>query len=181
MIAYKFLTETGVGRFSEARWPLPAAAQPGAWLSATGPIRPCSNGIHASRIDNLPYWLDSHLFEIELDGTLLETESVLVAQRGRLIRRVDAWNDAGWVALCNFCQQRTDENLARVSDQCPAELERARFFVDEVRTFAQMGAYATAVYVAAVAAHVASALEPEAAYRAERAKQAEFLAAYLGL
>lgn len=181
MIAYKFLAEAGLGRFSEARWPLPEAGQPGAWLSAAGPVRPCVSGIHASRVEKLPYWLDRQLFEIELEGALVETESALVAERGRLIRRVDAWNDAGRAALCSFCQQRTEANLTRVAEEAPAELERARFFVNEVQTFVQMGAYATAAYVAAVAAHVASDLEPEAAYRAERAKQAEFLATYLGL
>ena len=129
----------------------------------------------------LPYWLDQQLFQIELGGELVETESAVVAERGRLIKRIDAWTDTGWAALCSFCQQRTDENLARVTEQFPAELERARFFVNEVQTFVQTGAYATAVYVAAVAAHVASELEPEAAYRAERAKQAEFLATYLQL
>jgi hypothetical protein len=181
MIAYKFLADTGVGRFSEAKWPLPEDGKPGAWLSAGGPISPCVRGIHASRVEKLPYWLDRELFQIELDGSLLETESALVAERGRLVRRVEAWNDEAWLALCAFCQQRTDETFARVAAQAPAELERARFFVNEVQTFVQMGAYATAVYVAAVGAHVASALEPEAAYRAERASQAEFLVTYLGL
>lgn len=182
MIAYKFLAETGVGRFSEARWPLPEDdAKPGAWLSAVGPIRPCVRGIHAARVEKLPYWLDRQLFQIELDGAVVETESALVAERGRLIRRVHAWNDAGWAALCAFCQKRTDQNLARVAEEAPHELERARFFVNEVRMFVQMGAHATAVYVAAVGAHVASPLEPEAAYRAERAKQAEFLVGYLDL
>jgi hypothetical protein len=181
MIAYKFLAETGLGRFSEARWPLPEGGAPGAWLSAAGPVRPCQQGIHATRVENLPYWLDHQLFQIELEGTLLETESALVAERGRLIRRVDAWNDSAFAALCSFCLQRTAEMFARVTERAPAELARARFFVDEVQMFVQMGARATAVYVAAVGAHVASALEPEAAYRAERAKQAEFLAAHLGL
>jgi hypothetical protein len=181
MIAYKFLAETGVGRFSEARWPLPEAGKPGAWLSAGGPISPCVRGIHAARVEKLPYWLDRQLFQVELDGALVETESALVSERGRLVMRVDAWNDAAWAALCAFCKQRTDATFARVADEAPAELERARFFVNEVQMFVQMGAHATAVYVAAVAAHVASALEPEAAYRAERARQAEFLVAYLGL
>lgn len=181
MIAYKFLSETGVGRFSEAKWPLPEAGKPGAWLSAAGPISPCVCGIHAARVEKLPYWLDRQLFQIELEGALVETESALVAERGRLVKRVEAWNDAAWVALSTFCKESTDKTFARVAEEAPAELERARFFVNEVQTFVQMGAYATVAYVAAVGAHVASALEPEAAYRAERAKQAEFLAALLRL
>jgi hypothetical protein len=181
VIAYKFLADTALSRFSETRWPLPGGAQPGEWLRVSGPISPCLNGIHAMRAQHLPFWLDQQLWEIELDGALIEGESMLVAQRGRLLRRIEAWDASGWNALCAFARERCAANVARVTEVAPNELERARFFVAEVDSFLALGAYPTAVYVAAVAAHVASALAPEAAYRAERAEQARFLIDYLRL
>lgn len=181
MIAYKFLSASGHGRFSELYWPVPEGDEPGAWLSAGAPLRPCVRGIHAARVEKLPYWLDLQLWEIELAGALVETESALVAERGRLLRRIEGWNEAARAALCSFCKERTDAMLARVSREVPSERERASFYADEVEMFVREGAYATAVYVAAVGAHVASTRDPEAAYRAERAAQADFVAKYLGI
>ncbi len=181
MIAYKFLNDAGLSRFSETRWPLPSGAQSGEWLSARGAITPCLNGIHAMRPQHLPFWLDQQLWEIELGGALIEGESMLVAERGRLVRRVESWNDTAWSALCAFARERSAANVARVAAVAPAELARARFFVGEVDSFVALGAYPTAVYVAAVAAHVGSPLAAEVAYRAERAEQARFLTQYLRL
>lgn len=181
MIAYKFLNETGSGRFSEARWPLPTHAAPGAWLSAALPLVPCVHGVHAMRSHQLPFWLDQQLWEVELDGEVIECTSMLVAERGRLVRRVESWNQAGWEALGAFGLQRTQANLARVVQEAPSEEERARFYLREVETFLGLGAYPTALYVASVAAHVGRTLAPEDAYQAERAEQARFLSGYLGL
>lgn len=181
MIAYKFLSDAGTGRFSEARWPLPTDAAPGAWLSAALPLVPCVHGLHALRSHQLPFWLDQQLWELELDGQVIECTSMLVAERGRLLRRVERWNQAGWEALCAFGRERTQANLARVAQEAPTQVERARFYAREVDSFIGLGAYPTALYVAAVAAHVGSPLAPEAAYQAERAEQARFLSGYLGL
>lgn len=181
MIAYKFLDAEGRGRFTRTSWPTPRGDQPGAWVDTVGPVVPCVRGVHAMRVQHLPFWLDQQLWQVELDGALVETDSLLVAERGRLARRVDAWNDAAWKALCEFCRERTAAHLARVEAEAPSELERARFFVREVDAFIALAAFPTAVYVAAVAAHVASADAPELAYRAERHEQARFLADQLGL
>jgi hypothetical protein len=181
VIAYKFLNAAGRGRFSEACWPLPVDGGPGAWLSASLPLLPCVRGVHALLPQQLPFWLDQQLWEIELDGQIIERDSMLVAQRGRLLRRIEGWSQAGWEALCEFVRQRSEMHIARVAQECSEQLERARFYMQEVDAFIGLGAYPTAVYVAAVAAHVGSALAPEAAYRAERAQQAHFLSGYLQL
>lgn len=181
MIAYKFLDLHGRGRFTRTPWPMPHGEKPGAWVDAGGPVVPCVRGVHALRAKHMPFWLDQQLWEIELAGSLVETDSLLVAERGRLARRVDAWNDDAWKALCEFCRERTAAHLARVEVHVPSELERARFFVREVDAFIALGALPTAVYVAAVAAHVGSPDTPELAYRAERNEQARFLTAQLGI
>jgi hypothetical protein len=51
------------------------------------------NGPHACRAVDLPGWIDDELWLIELDGDVEAHEDVVVAQRARLVRRVDAWDE----------------------------------------------------------------------------------------
>jgi hypothetical protein len=94
MRALKILDEGGMGRFSAFRWPLPASGAPGAWVEESEDTRACVRGIHACLPEQLPTWLGPQLYVIELDGTVTRTESKLVAPRGRLLRRIDGWDDA---------------------------------------------------------------------------------------
>jgi hypothetical protein len=84
VIAYKFLRSDGTGVFTRFRWPLPNGG-PGAWVDAH--IDPCVSGIHACRLADLPLWAGRTLYEIELDGEVLEESMKVVATRGRLLRR----------------------------------------------------------------------------------------------
>ncbi len=86
MIAYKFLGEGRVAPFSGLTWP-----DPGEWLEVET-VNPCRARVRACRIAQLPYWLRPELWEVELDGELVEGELMLVAPRGRLVHRVEAWN-----------------------------------------------------------------------------------------
>ena len=88
MIAYKFLHADGSGVFTGFRWPLPDGA-PGAWVDAA--VDPCRSGIHACRRGDLPHWVGMALYEIELDGAIVESPTKVIATRGRLLRRIDAW------------------------------------------------------------------------------------------
>src|SRR5436305_6688984 len=84
MTAYKFLAADGTAIQSRFRWPV------GEWVEAE--VDPCRSGIHACRVSDLPYWLAPVLFEIELGGDVVVDGLKIVAPRGRLTRRVDAWN-----------------------------------------------------------------------------------------
>ena len=88
MIAYKFLDEGRVAPFTGVRWP-----EPGSWLESDR-VELCVSGVHACRIRDLPYWLRTELWEVELEGDVVEGERLVAARRGRLVRRVEAWNDA---------------------------------------------------------------------------------------
>src|SRR6266540_7165136 len=59
MIAYKFLDEEGVAPFTGFRWPV------GDWVEVDR-VDPCSGGIHACRVRDLPIWMAPELWEIEL-------------------------------------------------------------------------------------------------------------------
>lgn len=98
MRAYKFLEAGTVGRFSGLSWP-PA----GAWVSACAPVEQCRSGIHACTADGLLDWLDDELWEIELGDPVDRGPAGLVARRGRLVRRVDAWDDDVAASLVDSC------------------------------------------------------------------------------
>lgn len=91
MLAYKFTDPHGSGMFTGYRWPLPAGRKPGAWVRTPDDVRVCVAGVHACRTAHVPYWLAAELWEIELAGEVLESTHKLVAQAGRLTRRIEGW------------------------------------------------------------------------------------------
>jgi hypothetical protein len=106
VIAYKFLRADGTAKFSGFRWPLPGD-EPGAWVDA--PVDPCFSGIHACRPADLPYWVGDTLYEIELDGEIVEERTKVIAARGRLLRRVTAWDDGLRDAFTRMCADHAHE------------------------------------------------------------------------
>ena len=92
MRAYKFLADDGRGIFSRFMWPLPNG-RPGAWVESET-VASCRSGIHACRPADVPYWIAPALYEIELDGAIDQQAIKVVADRGRLIRSIDRWNDS---------------------------------------------------------------------------------------
>jgi hypothetical protein len=111
--AYKFLTAEGLGMFSGFAWPLPGSG-PGAWVEAE--VDACRTGVHACRRKDLPYWVGPALYEIELDGPLDTLALKVVAPRGRLVRRVEAWNSATRDEYSRMCVARARELVDTVSD-----------------------------------------------------------------
>src|SRR5439155_275461 len=87
VIAYKFLEQDAVSPFAGFRWPV------GEWVDAVA-ADPCRRGIHACRVQDLPFWLGRELWEIELDAAVVVQQRKVVAPRGRLVRRVEGWDAA---------------------------------------------------------------------------------------
>lgn len=106
MIAYKFLLSDRSSPFSGVRWPAEG------WIEAEGALVPCRNGIHACRVRDLPYWLTDELWQVELDGDVIEHELKLVARRARLERRIDAWDDEARRAFIRMCLSRVAVHAA---------------------------------------------------------------------
>jgi hypothetical protein len=111
---YKFLSAGSVGLHSGFAWPTPADGEAGPWVEAQGPLLECGNGIHACRIDDLPYWIDDELWEIELDGEVTPERFWLVARRGRLVRRIEAWDPRAAAELARSCACRALERAREV-------------------------------------------------------------------
>jgi hypothetical protein len=167
MRAFKFLRAGAVARFSGFEWPLPDDG-PGEWVEAV-PAR-CATGVHACRAGQLPYWLDDELWEIELDGQVLELGHKLVAQRGRLDRRVDEWDEQVLNEFARACLDRLGESAG--DDSVVARYEA------DARRFLAAGEPAFAAFVAARWADLDGGL---ASYEGERAWQAGWLVDRLAL
>jgi hypothetical protein len=163
MIAYKFLDEEGVAPFTGFRWPV------GDWVEADH-VDPCSGGIHACRVRDLPIWMGRELWEIELDGEVVELERKLVAPRGRLLRRVSEWNDELLEGFARFCAGRTRERVGF--------LPILSGFVGDVDRFVAQRRFPITGFAAARAAELR---DGPAAYELERLVQAAWLAERLGL
>jgi hypothetical protein len=161
VIAYKFFDEGRVALYSGVRWP-----EPGSWLESDR-IEPCVSGVHACRIRDLAYWLGSELWEVELDGNVVEGERLVVAQRGRLVRRVEGWNDAAARAFATSCAEEARRRASR-SPHLAAYADDA-----ETTDSPEFAAFA--------AARLAELQDGESGYDAERTRQAGWLAQALGL
>jgi hypothetical protein len=161
--AYKFLAAGAVAPFTGFRW------RPGEWVEGDG-VDLCRCGVHACRIRDLPLWLDDELWEVELDGTLVEQERKVVAQRGRLTRRIEGWTPDAALDFGRFCARRTRRRVGF--------LPVLSGYVGDVDRFVADRRIAIAGFAAARAAELR---DGPAGYDAERLAQAEWLSARLGL
>jgi hypothetical protein len=167
VIAYKFLRRDGTSLFTGFSWPLPNG-EPGRWVDAR--VDPCRSGIHACRVSDLPYWLGRVLYEIELEGEVVELGSKLVAPRGRLVRRVDGWDDELRDAYTRMCAERAHELAYSASP--PLEAWDA-LVEPSVREGPALLGF--------MAARIAEEVRGPEAYRRERTRQATWLVERLGL
>lgn len=161
MTAYKCLRSGRVAPFSAFPWPVET------WVDAEPD--PCASGIHACAVEDLPYWLNAELWEIELDAPSRH-ERKLVAPRGRLTRRVDAWDAAAQQDFRDMCE-------ARVRELASSDGAAAVYIADFSGRWVRQ-CIAAAGFVAARAAERAGG---PAAYEAERRRQADWLADRLEL
>ena len=167
MIAYKFLRPGGTSPFTGFAWPLPDGA-PGAWIEA--PVEPCRSGIHACRRGDLPLWLGRELYEVELDGDIVEEPTKLVASRARLIRRIDAWEDRRRDEYTRMCADRAHDLAVGAS---PPLVDWDAVIEPSIPEGPALLGF--------VAARIAEQRGGRAAYHEERAGQARWLADRLSL
>jgi hypothetical protein len=158
VIAYKFLRDDGTGVFTRFAWPLPGDG-PGEWVHA--PILTCHSGIHACRVSDLALWLGRALYEIELADRIVEERTKVVASRGRLVRRIDAWDNDTRAAYARDCADHAHEYAAGMPDWEMA---------------VEPAASGGPASIGFIAARIAEARDGPDAYRAERARQVEWLA-----
>lgn len=165
VIAYKFLKPGGVAPFTGFRWPVDG------WVEADAEsVETCRRGIHACRVQHLPIWMDAELWEIELDGDVLEQTRKVVARRGRLTRRIEDWNEELLEAFGKFCIERTRRGVGF--------LPVTSGYVVDVEQFVAQRRFAIAGFAAARATE---RRDGPAGYDRERQLQAAWLAERLAL
>lgn len=153
MLAYKFLRPEAVALYSGLRWPQPDGDAPGEWVAATDPLVPCVSGIHACRQRDLPQWIDDELWRIELDGELIDQESMIVARRGRLVAQVEEWDTGAARDFAAACVARAREHAASLltrSGRAREAKSLAEVPGDELQTCALQAASASTDTIAEV-------------------------------
>ena len=165
MIAYKFLRSDGTSVFTGFTWPLPNG-EPGAWVEAE--VDPCRSGVHACRPADLPFWGGRDLYEIELDGQIAEHRMKVVAERGRLTRRVAAWADGVRDEYTRMCADRAHELALGAS-------------LEEWDAVIEPSIPEGPALLGFVAARIAEEIDGPEAYHRERARQTQWLVERLGL
>jgi hypothetical protein len=187
MLAFKFLASGSVGLFSGYLWPVPERGEEGAWVGVDGNVEACATGVHACRLGvGLLDWIDDELWRIELEDAVDVADDVVLAARGRLVSRIDAWDADAARAFASACKRRA------------SELASPEFAADAASLLTggrpETGAMpsadgpptpgAIAANVAFVVAHAVAMAGTEAyedGYLAERRWQLEWLADHLNL
>jgi hypothetical protein len=120
---WKFLSEHGAGLLTGHDW----TARRDTWVEANG-VRACRSGIHACRLRDLPFWLGPQLWTIELED-VLDLDDKVVARRGRLGQRVEAWDATCQAELAVACLGRAvghaGDELARAGADSDADRLRS--------------------------------------------------------
>ena len=168
MRAYKCLRPGRVGPFSGYGWPI------GEWVEGGGAML-CTRGVHACRTTDLPYWLTQELWEIELEGEVRQERRKLIADRGRLVQRVEGWNDASAVSFAEDCTARAKERAERATGEDTALLGE---LVADAAANAAKGEAVLVGFIGARSAEIGGGVD---GYMEERLAQARWLAAELRL
>jgi hypothetical protein len=157
VIAYAFAKPGARRPFAGVPWP-----EPGTWAGDP----------RASRLEHLPVWIAAELWVVELEGSVRDIGTQLRAERGRLVRRVDAWDDEAALAFAEDCADRIRRlaGRSRVNGAMTAFLEDAASFDA-----------ADANVAGWIAAQAAAAVDGQDGAARERARQAAWLTERLGL
>ena len=164
---YGFLAEGAVAFLSGFRWPQPADGEPGGWVRA-GADAP-RQVVRGVPVEQLPWWLDDELWEVELEGPLVMDGRALTGDRARLLRRVDAWTPEAAHEFVSACERRVRE--AALADYA-ADVVR---YAEEADRPAAAAAVAAYIAAHALAGGDKSAPGYEAGFERERRWQVEWL------
>jgi hypothetical protein len=167
VIAHKFLRRDGASVFAQFRWPLPHSG-PGPWVEAQ--VLPCRSGVHACRPPDLPFWVNDVLYEIELDGDIVDEATKVVAPRGRLLRRIGEWDEDLRASYTRMCADRA---LQLTQSASPP--------LDDWAAVVEPSVPEGPALLGFVAARIGEEISGVSGYDAERVRQANWLAHRLSL
>jgi hypothetical protein len=131
-------------------------------------------------VPELAHWLHDELWVVELGGTLVEGIDCIVAERGRLIRHVEAWASGGALRFATAARDHAAEFVAKADAEHQSLLS---VYLGDASWHLPHGATALGAFCAAmtVARFYGKDRFDEAAYRQERVWQSHWIAEHLGL
>jgi hypothetical protein len=172
-------------------------------------VRPTLGEVFACRVPDLPWWLADELWEVQLEEPLRELDTQVASTAGRLVRRVEPWDEAAVLDYGIACAHRARAlavaalrqdgrveeaealagaegivQLARLAGQLAGEARIRKSanlagYVAESATRASQGAAAAAASIAANAAVMAQG--NPTAFELEREWQSRWIAQRTGL
>jgi hypothetical protein len=170
--AYAFIGTDSTSYLTGLRWP-----SPGTWVERG------DDAVRACKPDQLVWWLDDALWEVELGGEIRPLGRALTAARARLVRRVDAWTDAAATDLVLACARRARDRAVEALAAAGHDTEAAELAAaDDLGSIEQVGERlatehgAAAVFAGLAADVVLYARDARAASRA--AGVAAYVAAF---
>ena len=143
---------------------------------------PCKNGIHVCRPQDVAIWVDAEMYEVEIDGEIVEAKDKICVRRARLTKRIETWNKQTQRLFAADCAERALPifETAYPNDTRPREaIEAARQFVRDEITAASRDAAFAAARVAGDAAWDAAWAAGAAAWGAEQMWQSARLLQYV--
>ncbi len=146
---YKFLTADLCSPQGSGRW------TPGRWRSVSGTLVPCEHAIHACRAQDLVHWLSGPelwTFEFDEQGYDVHEDSKVYGRRGRILTRVEAWNDR----TARLFAADWAEHVLPLFEAAHPDDDRPRRAIAVARRFADGAASAEELDAAGAAAWAAS-------------------------
>jgi hypothetical protein len=104
---FKSFTRDMTGPYSEFDYTpyLPKGKRPGKWLPKIEEVNECRSGYHFFRRGQWQEWLNSRIYEIEVDGKVHSFDCKLACGRIRLLRELN-WNDWNARLFAADCAER---------------------------------------------------------------------------
>jgi len=174
------------------RWPLPSADGPGEWVEVGKRARKalttadlCTPRVlHATDAAHLLDWLNVEMYAVEIDESrgLIVGPDKIGFRRGRLVRRIEAWNErSARLFACDCAEDALQyaDPASRETLECVIYV--ARCYADGEATSKELAAAWDAAWDAAGDAAGAARAAAGAARAAAGAKYAGWLCERLGL
>ena len=156
MTLYKWTDAEGK-TWGDFQWPLPHDGKPGDWVPALeGEIIPCERGYHVCKTQDLIWWINARLFEVQCQGDQVrqeghESKNVF---RGpcRLVREIECWNERTARLFACDCAER----ILPIYEKARPGDGRVRDCIATVRRYADGTATERELAAAGAAAGVAT-------------------------
>ena len=171
---YKFLTEDNRGEYSGFDFTpyLPDGDTPGEWLpEIEGKLEQCENGYHACEADDISFWLDAQLYEVEYREEPEHYGTKVNGRQIRFVSKVETWNARTARLFAVWCAR---EALSRIDNPDPRSVDAcdvAERYANGNATDDELEAASAAAWYAArsVVEYAASYAATAAAWYASRA------------